>query len=474
MSFDLFVILQWLIFAFFLALFGSHLALNVFALRELYRYGQARLTGAILREQTNFYPPVSVICPVYNEEARIVAHVRALLALQHSEFEILVVNDGSTDTTMVRLIGEFGLVPFPEAYRVRLSTQTVSMIFRSTKYPNLRVVDKLHGGKADALNAGINCARYPLFCPVDADQTLHRQALHRLVQPYIEDIQTVVVSGTVRILHEETAEKNTLPSSWLVRLQIIEYLRSALFSQLGWTPFNALLNTRGTFGLWQKECVVQVGGYHAQVLDTGMDMLWRIHRFMRRTTTPYRITLMPEPICWAAVAEDLLELRRQRQHLQHRLCEIVALHGRGLVGGRPPTVLGWVTVPWLVIFEVLGPLVEILSYLFMAGGALLGWVSLPVAVVFLMLTLSLGILSSVTALILEERSFHVYPRLSQLWRLLVMAVSDNLGYRQLVTGWRVEGLWQWLTGLRKGKDPQQAVPLPAIEQQKRRVNPPLS
>lgn len=231
-------IVEWVFLAYFVLLNLGHLILNLLSLVSLRQYMDRHALDRLPQAYKGFDPPISILVPAYNEEATIVASVRSMLQLDYPEFEIVVVNDGSKDRTLDELVAAFSLVPFPEAYWRRISCQEVRGIYRSTRYPNLRVLDKANGGKADALNAGINASRFPLFCAVDADSILQRDSLSRVVQPFVIDPLTIVAGGTVRIANGCEISggflvKVGLPNKLLLRFQIVEYLRAFLFGRLG-------------------------------------------------------------------------------------------------------------------------------------------------------------------------------------------------------------------------------------------------
>ena len=330
-----------------------------------------------------------------------------------------------------------------------MAHQPVQAIYRSRRYANLRVIDKANGGKADALNAGINAARHGLFCGVDADSILQRDSLLRVVQPFLEDERTVAAGGTVRIANGSEVRggfliRAGLPSNWLARFQIVEYLRAFLFGRLGWSPMNAVLIISGAFGLFDKERVMAVGGYRTDTVGEDMELVVRLHRYHREKRIPYRIRYLPDPICWTECPEDLGTLGRQRSRWQRGLAESLGRHARlafSLRGGTP----GWLAWPFMALFEWLGPLIELVGYGFMIGGFIFGVVSYTALTAFLLVAIGMGILLSVNGLLLETLSFRVYERRRDMLRLFLMAVLENFGYRQLNTLWRCRGLWQWFS-----------------------------
>ena len=445
---------QWFFLAYFVALNLGYLMLNAFSLLELPRELETRLINTLPRVHSGYEPPVSVIVPAYNEEATIAVSVRSMLQLEYPELEVVVVNDGSRDGTLDALRHEFALVPYPEAYRRRLEVKPVRGIYRSTRFPNVRVIDKENGGKADATNAGVNAARYPLVCVVDADSILERSSLRRVVVPFLTAPQTLASGGTVRIangceVRGGFLEAVGLPRNLVALLQVIEYLRAFLFGRLGWAPMNAVPIISGAFGVFRKEALVAAGGFRSDSIGEDMELVMRLHRLNRLARRPYRIALLPDPVCWTDAPESLKVLRSQRTRWQRGLGESLAFN-RALLfhprGGAP----GWIMFPFMVAFELLSPLIELAGYLFMALGFALGLISATAFWTFLLLALGLGMMLSASALLLEEIAFHVYKRPSELLALAAAALIETFGFRQLITVWRLQGLWQWATGTRGG------------------------
>jgi cellulose synthase/poly-beta-1,6-N-acetylglucosamine synthase-like glycosyltransferase len=403
---------------------------------------------------TGLEPPISIVIPAYNEEATIVTSVRSMLQLRYSEHEVIVVNDGSRDGTLQQLVQAFDLKIFPQAYQLRLPTQRLRGVYRSASQPKLRVLDKDNGGKADAINCGINAARYPLFCCVDADSILDRDSLLHVVQPFIEDARTVACGGTVRLANGCDVKsgnllKAGLPASWLARFQIVEYLRGFLFGRMGWSKPNALLIISGAFGLMRKDTVIEIGGYRHQTIGEDMELIVRMHRVLSKKGQPYRIVYVPEPICWTQAPEDRQTLRNQRVRWQRGLSESLWLN-RGLLFARPGGVAGWIAFPYFVLFEWAAPLLEFLGYLVLVWLLFTGDVRTDIAALLLAIALGFGVLLSSVALLLEELSFHIYPRKRDLLILFAFSVLENFGYRQINVVWRLIGIWQWLRGKQGG------------------------
>ena len=442
--------IEYVFLLYFLALFAGYLSLNIISLLTLPRYMQSRVLTELPQSTVGFDLPISIVVAAYNEAAVIVASVQSLLQLNYSEFELVIANDGSKDDTLEVLKREFRLVLFPEAYRIRIQTTRVRGIYLSAIHPNLRVIDKENGGRADSLNAAINAARYPLICVIDADSVLERDSLKRLVEPFLEDPRTIACGGTIRIangcqVRGGFLERAGLPTNWWALFQVIECLRAFLFGRLGWSPLNGLLIVSGAFGLFNKEVVVSVGGYKKGTIGEDMELTMRLHRIMTERGVPYRITFAPDPVCWTEAPEDYKTLRSQRVRWAHGLGECVSLN-RGLLFQRGSGVAGWVALPFNVILEWLGPILEVGGYVFMIVTYLLGLLSFSSLMIFLLFAIGLGMLLSVSALLLEELSFHTYPKMRHILVLFVVALVENLGYRQLNSFWRFQGLVRWLVG----------------------------
>ena len=365
--------------------------------------------------------PVSILVPAFNEERSIVASLRSLLTSQFVEYEIVVINDGSTDRTMAELTDAFGLVKVGRVPRSNIATQLVRGIYTSPLEPRVVVIDKANGGKADALNAGINHAIYPLFCAIDADTMLDAGALPRLVWEFQAAPETVAVGGIVRIVNGSQLEDGRLlkvrtPRNLLANLQIIEYLRAFLGGRIGWSKSGMLLIISGAFGLFRRDVCVEVGGYDPTTVGEDAELVLRLHRHQRDRGEPCRITFFPDPICWTECPEDLRTLVRQRDRWQRGLIEMIARHREMLLRPRYGRI-GCLAMPYFILFELLGPTIECFGYALFVLALALGIVSLPFALVFFAVSLTYSLVLSFLVILMEERAFRRYPGWSDLTRL---------------------------------------------------------
>ncbi|MFA5885489.1 MAG: glycosyltransferase [Acidimicrobiia bacterium] len=389
--------------------------------------------------------PVSILAPAYNEAPVIAAAIRALLESQFLQFEIVVVNDGSTDETLAVLAREFDLVAVDRVPNAALETKPVRGVYVSRIEPRLVVIDKENGGKADSLNAGIRYARYPLFCAIDADTLLDPGALSRLVWEFQSYPETVAVGGIVRVLNGSTVRDGRLvdirtPKTFVENVQVLEYLRAFLGGRIGWSRIGMLLIISGAFGLFRRDVVVAAGGYDTTTVGEDAELVVRLHRYRRERGEPCRITFFPDPICWTEAPATFRVLTRQRDRWQRGLIEMMWRH-RVMFAKPRYGRLGMVAVPYYVVFEMFGPLVEALGYVAIVVSAALGLVPPVFTALILGLAVTYGLILSFGAVLMEERAYRRYPGGRDLRHLIAAAMLENFGYRQYMVIVRARAWW---------------------------------
>jgi cellulose synthase/poly-beta-1,6-N-acetylglucosamine synthase-like glycosyltransferase len=437
---------NYLVLVYFILLNSVYLATSLFAFGALRRYGQ-RMKSLDLDDLVRGAgaPPITLVAPAYNEEPTCVESVRSLLTLDYPEYEILVVNDGSKDRTVERLVEAFNLKPAARIPTADLGTQAVRQIYRSRRHPNLWVVDKENGGKADALNAGINYCRTPLFCAMDADSLLERQALVRIVRPFLEDASTVAAGGILRIANGCVVKQGQvvevrLPDNLWAKFQVLEYLRAFLSGRMGWDALDATLVISGAFGLFRRSTVVEAGGYATDTVGEDMELVVRLHRTCSERRIPYRIHFVPDPVAWTECPESLAVLSRQRDRWQRGLFQSLTRH-RVMLLNRTYGKAGLLAFPYFFFLEMLGPIIEALGWVSFAASVVTGRADWLFVCAFLGVAVVLGVALSVAAVALEELSFRRYPRFTDLLQMFGLGVLENFGYRQLSAWWRLKGTW---------------------------------
>jgi cellulose synthase/poly-beta-1,6-N-acetylglucosamine synthase-like glycosyltransferase len=386
--------------------------------------------------ERDVFKPVSIIVPAYNEESTIVAAVRSFVRLHYPRFEVIVICDGPTDRTLDRLIEAFALVEEPRVWARVLPTKPVRRVLRSLRHPGLVVVEKENGGKADAVNAGINLARYPLIAPVDSDCLLDAQAILRASRTFVKDDRVIAVGGTVRPLNGAVIRGGLpvelhMPRTWVERLQIVEYARAFFLGRAGWTRLGALMIISGAFGLFRRDAVIEVGGFWTETLGEDMELVMRLHKQFTRARRPHRIVFSPDPICWTEVPSDLATLRRQRSRWHRGLWTNLWRHRDMLLNPRYGR-LGVLAVPYFWLFEGLGPVVEAVGFVAFLVSALLGILDPFYLWLFLTLAMLHGMVLSQVAAGVEAMLLHRYSSMSD--RLILFAASfvEFLGFHQLL------------------------------------------
>lgn len=395
-------------------------------------------------------PSISIIAPAFNEEKTIIDSTKSMLNLQYPDYELLIVNDGSQDNTLRNLIKEFKLVRVDYQYQISLKTAPIRGIYRNPSYPRLLVIDKSNGGKADALNAGINVANKVYFCGIDADSLLEPEALLRLASLTLdENIETPALGGNIMPINgckvsDGHIQSVRLPKNTLAKFQTIEYLRAFMTGRLGWQRINGLLIISGAFGLFRKDRIINIGGYMTEkerykkdTVGEDMELVVRISRLMHELKHPYKIQYAFNANCWTEVPEDVQSLRNQRFRWHRGLIDILYFH-RKMMFNKNYGRIGLFVVPYFLFFEVFGPMIEFQGYLMVVLAFMLGILDQRIALLLFVSTIFLGIIVSLSSLLIAERESH-YFRLRDLLKLILVAIFENFGPRQRFSFWRIEG-----------------------------------
>lgn len=390
-------------------------------------------------------PPVSIVIPAYNEAIGIVDSIRSMSIVSYPRLEIVITNDGSSDDTLRNLIDAFGLEKVRIPYRASIPTAHIKGIYRGKAAVPVTVVDKENGGRADALNAGVNAARYPYVLCTDADVILDRDCLVRSMQRIVEDRErTVGVGGNIRPINGSKVELGHLiethvPRSLIARLQILEYLRTFISARPGWSRLNALPNVSGAFGVWRRTTLLEVGGFTEGHMGEDMDLTLRVHKFCRDNRLDYRIVYEPSAVIWTEVPPTRRVLRRQRIRWHRGLVQAVK-DFRGLTLNPKYGKLGMITWPGYVLFEFLAPIVEAIGYVVVPLGLVLGLLSPKAIALVIAIAYGVGLLNSLIAILLDEPYGYANGR-SDTVRLISAALVENLGYHQMTVIWRIRALF---------------------------------
>jgi cellulose synthase/poly-beta-1,6-N-acetylglucosamine synthase-like glycosyltransferase len=444
-----------LIVSYFFLANGTYTILMVLSLISVWVHNRrlGYLTADELRESP-VTPPATIIMPAWNEQDVIVESVRSIMRTDYPNLEIIVVDDGSTDDSLNRLVTAFRLIKMDLIYRPRLATKSVRGIYVNPRLPNLMVISKDNGGKPDALNVGINLCRTPYFCTLDADCILERDALLRLMRPIVKSPNNTVASGgIVRILNGCEVQDGKvvsvgMPKGAVERFQVVEYLRSFLFGRTGWDLLGGTLIVSGAFAVFHRETVIEAGGFLHDTVTEDMDLIVQIHRWAAHHKRVIKMSFTSDPVCWTECPAKLNQLGRQRRRWQMGLCQTLWKSSEMLFNSKFKAV-GLLSFPFHLYVEALGSLVEFVGYFMVPLALMFGMVPVPLFIMFLVLSLVYGSFLSVGSVLLEELTYRRYPSFRDLMILLVYAILENIGYRQIVLYYRVQGVLKFIFGFRQ-------------------------
>lgn len=350
----------------------------------------------------NYYIPVSILVPAYNEEVTVVETVRSLLALDYKLYEIIIMDDGSKDDTTGVLVEAFHMKKVDRPIRRQIPSQPAEAVYEtnSEKVP-ITLVRKKNGGKADSLNMGINCARYPYFICMDADSVLQYDSLERIVRPVLENRNVVAVGGSVRpangvVIQDGRVVKYRLPKNLLACMQALEYDRSFLAARILLDRFNGNLIISGAFGLFEKRTVIAAGGYDSGTMGEDMELVVRLHEFCRANHRPYQIKYAPDAVCWSQAPERLRDLSKQRKRWQRGLFQ--SMWGHREMGVNPRYgVVGLVSYVYFLLYELLSPYIEVFGVATIVLSIVMDMLNVRYMVLYFVLYALYGALLSLTA-----------------------------------------------------------------------------
>lgn len=391
-------------------------------------------------------PGVSILAPAYNESASIIQNVHSLLSLHYNKSEVIVINDGSTDDTLALLIAHYHLEPVDFSLHTQIVCKPLKAVYKSTNpaYTKLTVVDKENGGKADALNMGINVSSLELILCIDADCILEKEAILKLVKPFMDTGKPVIgVGGVVHIANSCEVRNGHLvnvhlPTNMLPRFQVIEYIRAFLMGRMAWSRLNGLLIISGAMGLFDKAVVIACGGYNTQTVGEDMELVIRMRKYMHEKKSPYRLIYVPDPLCWTESPTDFSTLGRQRNRWTRGTMECLALHKNLFLNPRYG-FLGLISYPYWLLFEWLAPLIEVLGLVIFTYMAIMGAIHWPFFAIILAMVYMYTVTLSTLTILFEEFSYRKYTSGSDLLKLLGLALLEPILYHPMVLYWAVRG-----------------------------------
>jgi cellulose synthase/poly-beta-1,6-N-acetylglucosamine synthase-like glycosyltransferase len=442
-----------------IAIFSIYLILAIvsaFELRRKFLTGKLANYDAIL--SSPFAPSISVVAPAYNESMTIVENVKALLALYYPNFEIVVVNDGSKDETLERVIEAFDLEKVLYVVDYKIPSAEIRGVYKSKKraFNNLTIIDKVNGGKADALNAGINLSKGDYFIAIDVDSIIDPYALQKLVKPFLEetDKRVIATGGVIRIANSCVIKDGQLieinvPDKFLPRCQVIEYNRAFLMGRLAWSRLDGLLLISGAFGLFDKEIVINCGGYYSKTVGEDMELVVRMRKYMTENKQKYRVAYIPDPLCWTEAPTSYKILGRQRNRWTRGTIDTLFIH-RNIFFNPKYGFMGMISHPFWVFFEWLASIIEFIGLVYFIFIAFLGQPNWPFFFVLLFFVYFFSIAFSTYAILYDHLAFHRYKERRMIAKLIITAWLEPFFFHPFVVYWAICGNWDYFIRKKSG------------------------
>lgn len=430
--------------------------LSAFELRRKFYLGKVANYDAIL--SSPFAPSISVVAPAYNESLTIVENIKALLALYYPNYEIVVINDGSKDETLEKVIAAFDLETVPYVVDYKIPCAEIRGVYKSRKksFNNLTIIDKVNGGKADALNAGINISKGEYFIAIDVDSIIDPYALQKLVKPFLEetDKRVIATGGVIRIANSCVIKDGQLieinvPDQFLPRCQVIEYNRAFLMGRLAWSRMDGLLLISGALGLFDKEIVINSGGYFSKTVGEDMELVVRMRKYMTEQNQKYRVVYIPDPLCWTEAPSSYKILGRQRNRWTRGTIDTLFIHWNIFFNPKYG-FMGLVSHPFWVFFEWLAPIIEFIGLLYFTIIAILGEPNWPFFFVLFFFVYFFSIAFSTYAILYDHLAFHRYKKRRMIAKLVLTAWIEPFLFHPFVVYWALCGNFDYFIRKKSG------------------------
>ncbi|MEN2399179.1 glycosyltransferase [Flavobacterium sp. MC2016-06] len=434
---------------------SSYLILAYLSTKELRKYLKKNsFVDYNVLLTSGFAPKLSLIAPAYNESFTIEENVKSLLSLNYNNYQVIVVNDGSKDNSLEILIKTYDLVLTELEIHSKIKTKNIKGIYtsRNAAYKRLIVVDKENGGKADALNVGLNIAQNPYVVCIDVDCILDKDALLKLAKPFLESYgkRVIATGGVVRVANQCIIKNGrmievNIPDIILPRIQVLEYLRAFLLGRMAWSRLDGLLLISGAFGAFDKEIALLAGGYNTKTVGEDMELVVRMRRYMLENKIPYTVSYIPDPLCWTEAPEDFSIFKKQRSRWMRGTIETLKLHKKMFLNPKYK-MLGMISIPYWTFFEFLAPGIEFVGLVLTAVFMILGFLNWHFFVLLLLFVYFFAVMFSVIALFSEENTYHKYPKQADFFKLLLAAFIEPfyfhpytvyaslIGYKEKIMG----------------------------------------
>jgi len=426
--------------------------LSAISLKSYFRKNRFVDYNALLSLETA--PQVSLIAPAYNEGMTIKENVQSLLSINYNNYDVIVVNDGSKDDSITILKEAYDLVLSDRVYKMKIPTKKVKAIYVSSNpaFSKLIVVDKFNGGKADALNTGINVSKNPYLVCIDVDCIMDKDVLLKLAKPFMEESNTRIIAtgGVVRIANSCVIKSGKLlevkaPENFIARIQVIEYLRAFTLGRMAWSKLDGLLIISGAFGMFDRDVVLKAGGYDTSTVGEDMELIVRMRRYMIENKQNYTVQYIPDPLCWTEAPESYTILGKQRSRWMRGTIETLWSHRKMLFNPKYK-ILGMLSYPYWLFFEYFAPIIEVLGILISIILVAFGLISWKYFLLFVLLVYVFAVMFSMMALYTEESTYKRYKRIKDLRMFVAVALVEPIIFHPFTVYAAIKGNWEKLKG----------------------------
>ncbi len=430
-------IFAYLIFYLTIVIFTTYVLLGIHSALSLRKYlrknSYVNYNSLVLSPLS---PKITIIAPAFNESKTIIDNVRTLISLYYNNFEVIIVNDGSTDNTFDKIREAYDLVKVNYYFDYRIPCERIRGVYKSKDpaYNRLTVIDKNNGGKADSLNAGINLSRSNLIVSIDADSIIEPDSILKLIKPFLEEKEKKVIGtgGVIRIVNSCDIERGHireihLPASFLPRLQVLDYTRAFLLGRMAWSHLDGLMLISGAMGMFDRETLIKAGGYSTRTVGEDMELVLRMRRYMAEHNENYEVTYIPDPLCWTEVPSDLKSMRKQRTRWTRGLIESLWAH-RSMLFNRRYGRLGLLGYPYWLLFEWASPLIAFMGFVYTIYLVITGSLNLPFFLLLFLFVYTFAVSLSTWAVLFEEITFHKYRKKRDVLKLIGTALIEPFFY----------------------------------------------
>lgn len=384
----------------------------------------------------DYYYPMSIIVPMYNEGISGLQTVENLLKLDYSRYEIIIVDDGSKDDTKQQLIDRFNLQRgFDKPIRYAVKCKTINeQYYGKINGIEITLISKDNGGcKADAVNAGINVCNYPYIVNMDGDEILQKDSLKYAARAILEEDDVIGVGGNLKISNSVSFSdgmpvKMTLGKNLLADLQTLEYSRGFIGAKVFQGEMNANLIISGGFGIYKKSAIVEVGGYDTTSMGEDMELTVKLHEHYRKNKRNYKMKYVAESVCWTQGPATMSDLKKQRQRWHCGLIQTLAKYKKMILNPKYG-VIGMFMLPYCIMYELLNPIIMVSGWFVIVAGLYLHMLRFPFILIIYGLYILFSLLLSIISYIDNYSGDKKKVKFIDLVRVFGIGLADGFFFR---------------------------------------------